>query len=68
MKELLFNLFIGGTLITVGAIGGYFLSQWTILERVDETLKIEKLYYDATDLQYIAIGDTTATFNIEDNE
>lgn len=64
MKDLLFQLFIGATLIAVGMTGGYFLSQWVILDRVDETLKIEKPYYDASDLQYIAIGDTTTTFKI----
>ncbi len=61
MKDLLFQLFIGATLIAVGMMGGYFLSQWVTLERFDEILNTEKLYYDASDLQYIAIGDTLTT-------
>jgi len=61
MKDLLFQLFIGATLIAVGMMGGYFLSQGLILERVDNIYKTEKLYYSTTDLQYIAIGDTLTT-------
>lgn len=61
MKDLLFQLFIGATLIAVGMMGGYFLSQWVVLERFDEILNTEQLYYDASDLQYIAIGDTLTT-------
>jgi len=60
-NDLLFQLFIGATLITVGMMGGYFLSQWVILERFDEVLNTEQLYYEASDLQYIAIGDTLTT-------
>jgi hypothetical protein len=61
MKDLLFQLFIGATLIAVGMMGGYFLSQWVVLERFDEVLNTEQLYYEASDLQYIAIGDTLTT-------
>ena len=61
MKDLLFQLFIGATLIAVGMMGGYFLSQWVILERFDEVLKTEKPYYDSQDMYYVAIGDTLTT-------
>ncbi len=61
MKDLLFNLFIGATLIVMGAIGGYLYSQMQVLKRFDNALKTERLIYDAGDLQYIVIGDTLTT-------
>lgn len=58
MKDLLLNVLIGATLITLGVIGEYLYAQWSTLGRVDETLKTEKVYYDAEDLYYVAIGDS----------
>lgn len=62
-KDILTDLAIALTLLAAGFTGGYLYQQWAILERFDQTIKTDEVYYDAGNLYYIAVGDTTITKN-----
>jgi len=65
MKDLLFQLFIGATLIAVGMIGGYLLHQEQVLSRYQEVFTAQPFEFGVEQMHYVATGDTITFKKVE---